>query len=187
MLIQPGLIEGYGLRLEPASERHREAVRALFETDPDNWRLQLSSALGQGFAPYWQAMTGTPDRIAWLIFDGEGLAGTSSLFDIAPEHRSCEIGFTWYAPRARGGRVNPAAKLLMMEAAFGAGARRVQFKVDARNARSLAAMAKLGAVREGVLRRHLTTWTGHARDSAIFSVLDEEWPKVQAALLARLS
>jgi RimJ/RimL family protein N-acetyltransferase len=82
--------------------------------------------------------------------------------------------------------VNPESKLLMLSEAFGAGALRVQFSVDTRNARSQAAVAKLGATREGTVRRHLVTWTGHKRDTALFSIIETEWPEVERGLKARL-
>jgi hypothetical protein len=74
----------------------------------------------------------------------------------------------------------------MLDRAFAAGAERVQFTVDARNARSQAAMSKLGAVKEGVLRRHLITWTGHVRDSVVFSITRDEWPQIRERLVRRV-
>jgi RimJ/RimL family protein N-acetyltransferase len=75
----------------------------------------------------------------------------------------------------------------MLGHAFDSGAVRVQFKVDMRNERSQAAVAKLGAVREGVLRREARTWTGHVRDTVVFSILDSEWPAVRLRLEQRLA
>jgi RimJ/RimL family protein N-acetyltransferase len=76
----------------------------------------------------------------------------------------------------RGTGFNHRVKDMMLQRAFGCGIRRVEFCVDIRNARSQAAMKKLGAVREGVLRAHIVTWTGHVRDTVLFSILKEEWP-----------
>lgn len=91
-------------------------------------------------------------------------------------------------PAAQGGAVNPEAKLLLMARAFEVlGAGRVQFKVDARNARSLRAMHKLGAVQEGTLRQYQVVSGGYARDSVVFSVLRSEWPAVRAGLEARVA
>jgi len=100
---------------------------------------------------------------------------------------STEVGGTYYHPQVRGGAGNPAAKRLMMGHAFDAGARRVVYRVDAINARSRAAVLKLGAVQEGILRQDRVTWTGRIRDTVIFSVLAEEWPDVRDRLDARLS
>jgi N-acetyltransferase len=87
----------------------------------------------------------------------------------------------------RGGFVNPEAKMLMLDHAFASGAVRVQFRVDSRNQRSQAAMTKLGAVREGMLRRDRLTWTGYIRDTVVFSILDDEWPAVKLRLEQRLA
>ena len=100
---------------------------------------------------------------------------------------SVEVGGTYYHPQVRGGAVNPAAKRLMMSHAFDSGARRLVYRVDAINARSRAAVLKLGAVQEGIMRRDRVTWTGRIRDTVIFSVLAEEWPDVRDRLDARLS
>ena len=188
MQIRAEVLEGRHVRLEPASDSLREEMRAALDCDPDNWAIQSVNARGADFDGYWQAMVATPGRIAFAVRDlaSGRLAGTSSLFDISPQHRSLEVGYTWFRPEFRGRMVNPEAKLLMLSHAFDAGALRVQFSVDARNARSQAAVAKLGAVREGVIRRHRVTWTGHKRDTALFSIIETEWPAVRAGLLARL-
>src|SRR5581483_2621586 len=97
------------------------------------------------------------------------------------------IGATFLRPDVRASFVNPETKLLMLGHAFNSGAVRVQFTVDARNERSQAAVAKLGAVREGILRRDTRTWTGHLRDTVVFSILDSEWPAVKLRLEQRLA
>lgn len=83
--------------------------------------------------------------------------------------------------------VNPEAKLFMLDHTFSSGAVRVQFSVDSRNKRSQAAVAKLGAVSEGVLRRNRMTWTGYIRDAVVFSILDHEWPAVRDRLQGRIA
>ena len=98
-----------------------------------------------------------------------------------------EIGGTYYHPDIRGGPANPSAKRLLMAHAFESGARRVQYKVDALNARSRAAVLKLGAVQEGILRQDRVTWTGRIRDTVVFSILADEWPAVRERLDARLA
>ncbi len=85
-----------------------------------------------------------------------------------------EIGNTYYRPAFRGTGFNRRIKDMMLTRAFHAGYRRVEFRVDARNQRSQAAMAKLGAVREGVMRADRITWTGHVRDTVLFSILQGE-------------
>jgi RimJ/RimL family protein N-acetyltransferase len=111
----------------------------------------------------------------------------SRLFEIDAMHRRCEIGYTWYIPEVWGTSVNPEAKFLLLTHCFETwGAARVQFKTDHENLRSQAAIAKLGAVKEGVLRAHMIRPDGTQRDSVIYSITREEWPGVKAGLKARL-
>ncbi|MDZ4370564.1 MAG: GNAT family protein, partial [Phenylobacterium sp.] len=128
-------------------------------------------------------------RIAYAVrrrLDG-AVVGTTSLYEINPAYRRCEIGSTFYRPEARGGAINPACKRLLLGHAFDAGAVRVEIITDAVNARSRAAILKLGARAEGVLRKHKITWTGRARDTAMFAVIDEDWPEVRDGLDRRLA
>jgi RimJ/RimL family protein N-acetyltransferase len=119
--------------------------------------------------------------------DAGTLVGTSTLtdFDLAREH--AHIGWTAYNPRVWGTAVNPEAKLLMLSLAFESGFGRVKIQTDAINARSRAAIAKLGAQFEGFTRRDIRRADGTWRDSAVFSVLVDEWPAVKAGLERRLS
>jgi RimJ/RimL family protein N-acetyltransferase len=188
MIIEPRTLQGSHVRLEPVNEAHREAMRAALDCDPDNWAIQSVSAMGEHFAAYWRMMTETPRRITFAAYDevGGSMAGTSSLFDIDPQHRTLEIGYTWFRPEYRGTAINPEAKLLMLSEAFEAGALRVQFSVNAVNARSQAAVLKLGAKKEGVIRNHRITWNGSKRDTALFSIIAEEWDEVREKLRSRL-
>ena len=113
-----------------------------------------------------------------LAHDGAaaGDAWDSGLFCVDEGRQCLEIGGTYYRPRLRGSGFNRRVKAMMLERAFACGIRRVEFRVDARNARSQAAMKKLGAVREGVLRGDRITWTGHVRDTVLFAILKDEWP-----------
>src|SRR3546814_11930807 len=115
----------------------------------------------------------------WLAYavrdlDSGTVVGTSSFLNIKPERCCVEIGATFLHPSVRSGYVNPDAKKLMLAHAFASGARRVELLTDLRNAWSQAAIAKLGAIREGVLRRDRKTWTGHIRDTAVFSITRTE-------------
>jgi RimJ/RimL family protein N-acetyltransferase len=188
MIIEPRRLEGQQLWLEPLREEHRAAMQDTLASDPDNWLIQSTSALGPHFPAYWAAMLKTSRRITLVAFaKSDGLmAGTSSMFDIDPQHRTLEIGYTWFRPEYRGTAINPEAKLLMLNEAFSAGARRVQFSVSAANTRSQAAMLKLGATQEGTLRNHRITWTGASRDTILFSITEEEWPAVKQGLITRL-
>jgi RimJ/RimL family protein N-acetyltransferase len=117
--------------------------------------------------------------------DGE-VVGASSLADFDEVKEHAHIGWTGYDPRVWGTQVNPEAKLLMLGVAFDHGYGRVKLQADERNARSRAAIAKLGATFEGIARRDVRRADGSWRDTAVFSVLIEEWPAVRAGLEARL-
>ena len=116
-----------------------------------------------------------------------GVLGSTRFATLRPEHRSLEIGWTWLNPSAWGTGANVEAKLLMLARAFEElGCLRVEFKTDADNERSRAALAALPAQFEGVHRKHMIVRDGERRDSAWYSVLDDEWPAVRANLLRRL-
>jgi N-acetyltransferase len=127
-----------------------------------------------------------------LVSDGElgaagTLVGTSSLWEAHLANESIHLGSTLYGRRWWGTRVNPEAKLLLLAYCFeDCGYGRVKIQTDALNARSQAAISKLGARREGVLRRDMRREDGTFRDTVVFSVLGAEWPAVKAGLQARL-
>lgn len=126
-------------------------------------------------------------RTPWTVRLDGAVVGTTSFLEVSPGNARLEIGFTTYAPSAWGTIVNPACKLLLMQWAFEvAGMGRVQLKTDIRNARSQAAIAKLGAKYEGVLRRYQRRADDTVRDTVLFSVLAEEWPEVKRGLEARV-
>jgi RimJ/RimL family protein N-acetyltransferase len=115
------------------------------------------------------------------------VVGSTRYLALRPEHRSVEIGWTWLTPEAWGTGINIEAKLLMLEHAFERfGCLRVELKTDARNERSRGAMAALPAQFEGVHRKAMLVRGGQRRDSAWYSVIDDEWPEVRANLLRRL-
>jgi len=115
------------------------------------------------------------------------VVGSTRFLALRPEHASVEIGWTWLDPSAWGTGVNVEAKLLMLRHAFEAwGCRRVELKTDARNERSRGAMEALGATFEGTHRKHMLVRGGENRDSAWYSVTDDEWPTVELGLTARL-
>jgi RimJ/RimL family protein N-acetyltransferase len=122
-----------------------------------------------------------------ILRESEQPIGLSCYLDIRPFDRGLEIGSTWIARAHQGTAVNPESKYLLLRHAFETlGAIRVQLKTDLRNLRSQTAIAKLGALREGVLRNHMVMADGYYRNSVMFSVIDAEWPAVKAGLVARL-
>jgi RimJ/RimL family protein N-acetyltransferase len=116
------------------------------------------------------------------------VVGSSRYMAIEPRHRRLEIGNTWLAPEWQHSAVNTEVKLLMLGHAFNVlGALRVEFKTDALNDRSRAALLAIGATEEGILRWHMLTDSGRKRDSVYFSVIEEEWPRIRQHLEARLA
>ena len=166
---------GDGVRAEPMAEAHRAALKQACAEDLEIWDIFAS-----GFGP--DEFDGSFDKIMalpwvrFVLFDGDGeLVGMSCFLNITEERQTLEIGNTYYRPRFRGTGINRRIKDMMMRRAFECGYRRVEYRVDARNTRSQAAMTKLGAVREGVIRADRITWTGHVRDTVLFSILRDEW------------
>ena len=174
---------------EPIADQHRDQLRAAANADADIWPLYPYSMAGEHFDPFWTALRAAQasgGRMPFAICLDGACVGVSCYLNIDAAQDSLEIGGTYYRPDVRGSVVNPAAKLLLLGHAFASGARRVAFKVDAINARSRAAVSKLGAVQEGILRQDRMVWTGRVRDTVVFSVLRDEWPAVEAGLRKRL-
>jgi RimJ/RimL family protein N-acetyltransferase len=163
------------LRLEPLAEQHRAALKAGCAEDRDIWAIYAVSYDPDHFDESFDRLRAKPDGQAFAIFLGSALAGMSAYIGVEPERGVLEIGNTYYLPELRGTGFNRRVKDLMIGRAIDCGFRRIEFRVDARNARSQAAMAKLGAVREGVIRAERITWNGHVRDSVLFSILADEW------------
>jgi RimJ/RimL family protein N-acetyltransferase len=185
------VIEGHHVRLEPYEDALREPVRAALDCDPDGWQLFAISGQGAYFDGWWDMLNALVARGEWIAYAirqraTNAIVGTTSFLNIKPTRQCVEIGATFLHPDVRSTLVNAEAKYLMLQHAFASGARRVELLTDARNLRSQAAIAKLGAVREGVLRRERVTWTGHVRDSVLFAVTDLDWPDVRDRLQARL-
>jgi len=185
------VLGGRWVRLVPLAEEHREPLRLAAEDDRI-WQFTLTRASGAGFDPWFD--TAVRDLAAgrrWpfavqQIADGRWVGSTSYL-DIAPAHKRVEIGSTWYHPSVWATAVNPECKLLLLAHAFDVlGYNRVALITDLLNTRSQAAIAKLGAVREGVLRAHMLSQGGRVRDSVVFSIVAAEWPAVRDGLEARL-
>ena len=163
------------VRLEPLAETHRAALKAACARDLDIWRIYAFSYDPGHFDASFDALLARPHGHGFAIFSGDALVGMSCYIGVEPKRGVLEIGNTYYVPDMRGTGLNRAVKDLMIGRAFACGFRRIEFRVDARNARSQGAMAKLGAVREGVIRAERITWTGHVRDTVLFSILASEW------------
>jgi N-acetyltransferase len=185
------ILENAWVRLEPLEERHRAEMIVAAEADPTIFRHMPYQVAEQGFAPSFEWLLKEREAGRWIPYlvraPGGPAVGQSCYLTIRERDASVEIGGTWYVRDAQGGAINPAAKLALLDNAFAQGAERVEFKTDALNAQSRAALTKLGATFEGIHRRHMRRPNGTWRDSAYFSIVREEWPDVRARLEKRLS
>ncbi|HWF74174.1 MAG TPA: GNAT family N-acetyltransferase [Solirubrobacteraceae bacterium] len=187
-------LEGERVVLEPLSSRHAADLLEASQA-PEIWRWMPYSVNGPGGFAAWLeravADTAAGREGAFATIDrASGRAiGSSRYLTLRPEHRGLEIGHTWLAPAAWGTGANAEAKLLMLGHAFEElDCLRVEFKTDARNERSRAALAALPARFEGIFRSHMVVPYGDGvRDSAYYSVIASEWPQVRAALVARVA
>lgn len=166
---------GDGCRAGLFTEEHREPLKAACAEDGNIWQLYANNFGPDGFDDSITRYISNPNNRTFVLFDGDELAGMSSFIGIDPARQVLEIGGTYYRPHLRGTGFNRRVKDMMLARAFASGIRRVEFRVDRRNARSQAAMKKLGAVREGLLRADRITWTGHVRDTVLFAILRDEW------------
>ena len=170
------LMTGDACRAELFSEKYRESLKAACAEDTEIWQLYANNFGPEGFDASIDRYVANPNNRTFVLFDSDELAGMSSFLGIDEARQTLEIGGTYYRPKFRGTGFNGRVKDMMLQRAFACGIRRVEFRVDKRNARSQAAMKKLGAVREGVLRADRITWTGHVRDTVLFAILKDEWP-----------
>jgi len=183
-------LHGRFVALEPLAERHHagliEAARApgIFTYMPFDTSDGFAARL-PGFVA--ENARGTMVTYAVRRLADTAIVGSTSYLAIAPEHGRVEIGSTWYAPQAQATAVNPEAKYLLLANAFAKGWNRVEFKTDSRNARSRAALRKLGAREEGTMLGHMWMPQGYWRDSVYFAILASDWPDVKAGLEKRLA
>jgi RimJ/RimL family protein N-acetyltransferase len=165
-------------RAEPFAPHHRDDLRAACGEDREIWAIYSTPFDPTHFDDSIDKLVAASANRVFVLYDGDELAGMSSFLGLDEGRQAVEIGGTYYRPPLRGTGLNRRIKDMMLKRAFAAGIRRVEFRVDARNTRSLAAMAKLGATREGLLRADRVTWTGHVRDTVLFSILRDEWPRL---------
>jgi RimJ/RimL family protein N-acetyltransferase len=190
--VEPLTLEGETTRLVPLTLEH---VDALCEggLDPDIWRWMPwrirdragMQALVEETLRARDAGTAVP--FTTTLRETGQVVGATRFMNIAPSDRRLEIGGTWLVAAWQRTRVNSEAKYLMLRHAFESwGCMRVEFKTNALNARSRAAILRLGAVEEGTFRKHMLQQDGTVRDSVYFSIVDDEWPNVKLQLEARL-
>jgi N-acetyltransferase len=176
--------------LSPLAADDREPLRAI-AVDPALWTYWPRDMAASKWDENFDWMMGEQAAGRWLAHTVHGpdgvVIGQTCYLAIRPEHQGVEIGGTWYVPSVHGSKVNPACKLMLLDHAFACGAQRVELKTHAKNARSRAAMAKMGATFEGIHRCHMLLHDGTWRDTAWYSVLADEWAGVKAGLEARLA
>lgn len=189
----PVSLEGRHVRLVPLGPEHRGDLEAAAAEDPAALHLGALLFTLEGWDVwYGEAAAGVRDGryVAWATLDAAtGRAiGSTRFGDIDIESERLEIGWTWLAPSRWRTAANTEAKLLQLRHAFDElGAGRVGLRTDARNLRSQAAIERIGAVREGTLRRHIRMPDGFIRDSVYYSILRDEWPEVRQRLEGRLA
>ena len=196
------ILHGRFVRLEPLTTEHAHGYLAATGTPDESaeifrWQSPAGGALlppatvEDGARHITTALTSRAQgqRFPYAQFDaatGE-FAGTTSLADLDPVQRSLAIGYTWLGRRWQGTGVNTEAKLLLMSYAFETlDAVRVTWVTDIRNTRSQAAIERLGATREGVLRKHRRRADGSWRDTVLYALLDDDWPTAKQTLTAQL-
>jgi RimJ/RimL family protein N-acetyltransferase len=191
--VTPLTLEGYGVRLEPLTPEHRDALVAA-ATDGQLWELWFTSVpTPQEAAGYINdALNGQRlgHMLPWVVWelDSDEIIGTTRYHDIVPAIDRVEIGYTWYAARWQRTHVNTACKLLLLTHAFDSlGCKVVGLRTDRFNTSSQRAIAALGARQDGVLRHHQARRDGTARDSVMFSILAAEWLDVKRHLALRLA
>jgi N-acetyltransferase len=194
MDVKPVTLTGQYVRLEPLSEAHISGLAAIcgeasiwqympygFIQTEDDMRRWVGLMLAH-------AADGTDLPFAAIDLASGCVAGATRYMEIRPAHYGLEIGGTWYGAQYRRTPINTECKYLLLGHAFEQlNCIRVQLKTDSRNERSQRAIERLGAVREGVLRKHLILPDAHVRDSVYYSILDTEWPSVKVRLQAMLA
>ncbi|MDX2006933.1 MAG: GNAT family protein [Meiothermus sp.] len=182
-------LRGQFIELRPLGLGHAAEMLEHFDAEMVQYMTNAPREATLGaMQRYIQSLLNAPDRVNWAILDLHSgrLAGRTGYVRVNPDYRSVETT-TWIFPPFQGGHANPESKYLLIRHAFETlGAVRVQFRADARNARSCKAIEKLGARQEGVLRKDQIYPNGVVRDTAVFSIIDDEWKAVKEGLEGRL-
>src|ERR1043165_304561 len=193
MKVTPVTLEGRHVRLAPLTLAHEDAL-AEAAADGELWNTDVTIIpRREGMRDYIQfALDGLAqgNQLAFAIINqkSDRVVGSTRFYEIRPNDRVAAIGYTWLAKSAQRTPVNTEAKLLLLTHAFESWkCVRVELITDVLNEQSRAAILRLGAQQEGILRKHLILPSGRIRDSVIFSIIDDEWPEVKAHLLAKLA
>ena len=187
--LAPLTLEFNGVRLEPLSMAHAEGLGAAAR-DGELWNLRITSVPEpQQVGQYIATALAMPNRRAFAVLDiaSGAVIGTTSYHDIVPEVDRVEIGWTWYAKSRQRSHVNTSCKLMLLSHAFDTlGCAVVGLRTDNFNFASQAAIERLGAKKDGVLRHHHLRRDGTVRDTVMYSIMRGEWPEIQAHLRYKL-
>jgi N-acetyltransferase len=187
--VEPVILEARNLRLLPLSLEHEQGIQAA-ACDGELWKLRVTSVPEPHEAKaYIETALKTDNRFAFAVMDATNgqVLGTTSYHDIVPAVKRVEIGYTWYAARCQRTHVNSTAKLLLMTHAFETlGCNVVGWRTDNFNFASQAAIERLGAQKDGVIRGHFMRRDGTIRDTVMYSMRAGEWPEAKAQLLYQL-
>ena len=190
MILSTNLI-GKNNELEKINESHREALREIAQ-DESIWQYFSYSVASDKFDIWF-------DKILDKMLEGsqftyvvkrnadKKIVGCTRYYEIQPENKRLTIGHTFYIQDMRGTGINTECKFLLLKNAFeNMQMNRVEFTIDARNARSIAATKKIGATQEGILRQHIITKDNYVRDTVVLSIIQTEWPNIKTELQVRL-
>ena len=191
--VAPVILEGHGIQLVPLSLDH-EAGLAAAAADGELWNIRVTSVPEPGQTRKYiedaLAMREAGNRFAFAVFEADTLKllGTTSYHDILPSVKRVEIGYTWYRKSNQRSHVNTTCKLLMMTHAFETlGCNVVGWRTDNFNFASQAAIERLGARKDGIIRGHALRRDGTIRDTVMYSLRSGEWPEVKAQLMYSLN
>jgi RimJ/RimL family protein N-acetyltransferase len=186
--VEPVILSGRAARLEPLAAAHLEGIRDA-AADGELWRLWYTSVPAPARTQAWLddalEMRERSGAMPFAVFDcaSGDIVGSTRYFNVDAPNRRLEIGHTWYAKRAQRTAINSECKLLLLTHAFESlSCIAVEFRTHWFNHASRAAIARLGAKQDGVLRNHQLMPDGSRRDTVVFSILDGEWPAVKAQL-----
>lgn len=186
---KPVLLTGSQVQLEPLQQSHYETLKELSQNEIIS---TYSPALKLKFDSWFnKALKYYPEsrQIAFVVrtLHDQKIVGSTRFYEIYPDHKRLSIGYTWYIPEVWGTTVNTECKILLLQHAFDKlEVNRIEFFIDARNNRSRAAVKKLGATEEGLLRQHIALDDGFIRDTVVYSILKNEWPAISTNLIKKL-
>jgi RimJ/RimL family protein N-acetyltransferase len=187
--VDPVTLEFNGVRLEPLALQHADGLRAA-AADGELWQLRITSVPEpQNVEAYIRGALETPNRLAFAVIDAStgAVMGSTSYHDILPAVDRVEIGWTWYAKSRQRSHVNTSCKLLLLSHAFDTlGCAVVGLRTDNFNHASQAAIERLGAKKDGVIRHHHPRRDGTVRDTVMYSILRGEWPEIKSHLHYKL-